>query len=113
MESGYNDISRYEEFHNQIKAHKNALLSLIEEINAAGDVVFAYGASTRGNTVLQYMDLSTGSIPFAVDRNPMKIGREMSGVKIPIISEKHAREKTQDTCLRYLIILKKSLFKES
>ena len=39
------------------------------------------------------MDLSTGSIPFAVDRNPMKIGREMSGVKIPIISEKHAREK--------------------
>lgn len=60
----------------------------IEKIN--GRTTYIYGASTRGATLLQYAGLDEKAIPYAVERNPDKVGTMYLG-KIPVISEKQAR----------------------
>lgn len=55
--------------------------------------VYVYGASTRGNTLLQVYHLDWQQISFAVDRNPAKWGKKTVGTDIPIISEEEARKK--------------------
>ena len=52
-----------------------------------------YGASTKGNIILQFCNISNKQIGFAADRNEEKWGRETPGSKIPIISEKSSRSK--------------------
>ena len=58
--------------------------------------VFLYGASTKGNTFLQYYNLDYKKIPFAAERTPSKWGRYTVGSGIKIISEKKARKLNPD-----------------
>ena len=58
--------------------------------------VFLYGASTKGNTVLQYYNLTSKKIPFAAERSPPKWGRYTVGTGIKIISEEKARSMNPD-----------------
>ena len=60
-----------------------------------------YGASTRGNTLLQYYELNSELILAAAERNPEKWGKKTVGSQIPIISEKQARSEKPD----YFLIL--------
>jgi NDP-4-keto-2,6-dideoxyhexose 3-C-methyltransferase len=60
-----------------------------------------YGASTRGNTLLQYFGLDNKLIQKAVERNPEKWGTKIASVGIPIISEEQARKEKPD----YMLVL--------
>lgn len=66
-----------------------------------GKTVYVYGASTRGNTLLQYCGLDHSLIKAAVERNPEKYGKVYGGTEIPIISEEQARKDKPD----YFLIL--------
>ena len=61
--------------------------------------IIGYGASTKGNVLLQYFGLDNKIISSAVERNPQKFGRLTPGTKIPIISEKRARISPPDLFL--------------
>jgi len=91
----------YEEFANRIKAIKDALRSFIEREVKKGKTVYLYGASTRGNTLLQYCGLDNTLITAAAERNPEKWGRKIASVGIPIISEEQARKDKPD----YMLVL--------
>lgn len=67
------------------------LRRVLEEAARSGHRTYAYGASTKGNVILQYCDLDRSLVQAAADRNPDKWGREMPGSDIPIISEEQAR----------------------
>ena len=56
-----------------------------------GKRIHVYGASTKGNTILQYADIDRALIEYAADRNPDKWGSETIGTHIPIISEEESR----------------------
>lgn len=73
-----------EEFREQLR-------SLLGDIKTEGKTVYLYGASTKGNTLLQYCGLDRATIVAAADRNPKKWGRRTPGTDIPIISEDDAR----------------------
>ena len=60
-----------------------------------------YGASAKGNALLQYFCLDTSIITAAAERNPEKFGRRTPGTNIPIISEDEARNAKPD----YFIVL--------
>jgi GDP-mannose 4,6-dehydratase len=62
--------------------------------------VYGYGASTKGNTILQYCELTSQNIMAIADRNPDKIGLRMS-TGIPIVSEQNMRTNNPD----YLFVL--------
>ena len=91
----------YEEFANRIKTIKNSLYGFIEKEVKRGKKVYVYGASTRGNTLLQYCGLDNTLIEAAVERNPEKWGKKIASVGIPIISEEQARRDKPD----YMFVL--------
>jgi hypothetical protein len=65
-------------------------MNLIKSLVADGKKIFGYGASTKGNVLLQYCGLTEKEIPFIAEVNPEKFGSFTPGTNIPIISEKEA-----------------------
>lgn len=91
----------YKEFAKRIKKNQKKLKCFIEKQVKRGKKVYAYGASTRGNTLLQYCGLNNRLITSAVERNPEKWGKKIASLGIPIISEDQARKEKPD----YMLIL--------
>jgi SAM-dependent methyltransferase len=67
------------------------LAALCHELVDDGKTIHIYGASTKGNTILQYAGIDSSVVPYAADRNPDKHGSETIGTNIPIISEEESR----------------------
>jgi len=93
--------SPYKRFKDNIERNKNDLLFFINQERAKGKKVFVYGASTKGNVLLQYCELNEEIIPCAAERNPRKWGTKTLGSGIPIVSEEDARAMTPD----YFLVL--------
>ena len=81
--------------------HKQKLLSLLLALKEQNSVVLGYGASTKGNTMLQYFGLDHRLISAAAERNPDKWGKVTVGTRIPIVSEDEARHTKPD----YFLVL--------
>lgn len=84
------EVSVYKNFYKKIVEHKVKLKKLINEINKRGEKVFGYGASTKGNVILQFCELTKKDIPYIAEVNEYKFGKQTPATKIPIISEKEA-----------------------
>ena len=65
---------------------------LIKNIKQKKQSIHGYGASTKGNILLQFCGFGKKEIDFIADRNPMKFNLYTPGTKIKIISEKKSRE---------------------
>jgi hypothetical protein len=89
------------EYQNQIDALKEQTVSFIREEVAKGKTVYGYGASTKGNTLLQYFELDHTLITAIAERSPYKFGLKTIGTNIPIISEDEMRAAKPD----YLLVL--------
>jgi NDP-4-keto-2,6-dideoxyhexose 3-C-methyltransferase len=81
----------FEGFRNRIGQHRDQLLSTIGEINKRGEKVLGYGASTKGNVILQYCGFTEKDIPYIAEVNEDKFGSYTPGTYIPIIPEKEAK----------------------
>ncbi len=91
----------YHDFAKRISNQKDKTIQFIKKEVERGKKVYIYGASTRGNTLLQYYGLDEKLIQAAADRNPIKWGKKIVGTEISIISEEQAREEKPD----YFLIL--------
>ena len=91
----------YREFCTRIERIKSNLNTLIRMEKAKGKKIFVYGASTKGNVLLQYFNIDSSVITAAADRNPEKWGSRTPGTNIPIISEETARKMKPD----YFLVL--------
>jgi hypothetical protein len=80
----------YREFEERVYRHRDDLTRLIRALNADGKKVLGYGASTKGNVVLQFCGLTPKDIPAIAEVNAEKFGRVTPGTHIPIVSEKDA-----------------------
>ena len=83
-----NDIKK---FVKRVKENKKKCLNFLEKCQIKGENVFIYGASTKGNTLLQYYGINSKMISYAAERSPEKWGKFTIGTGIKIISEKKAR----------------------
>lgn len=81
----------YKDFQSRINAHKRKLSSLLKKLKREGETIHVYGASTKGNTILQLCGIDNSIIDYAADRNPDKYGARTIGTDIPIISESESR----------------------
>ena len=90
----------YEKFMTKVDNELNKLKAFIKLINNDNKKAYLYGASTKGNCILQYCDIHEAQVKYAVERNPKKVGRSTS-TGIEIISEETMRENPPD----YLIVL--------
>ena len=95
----YKENSSYKEiikFIKRVKKNKIETLNFIKNKNKLGKKIFLYGASTKGNTLLQYYGLTDKEIPLAAERSKSKWGKYTVGSGIKIVSEDHARRLRPD-----------------
>jgi len=88
-------------FSEELKALKKTVVDFITVEKKNGKSIWAYGASTKGNTLLQYFELDHNLIDGIADRNPDKWGLHTLGTNIKIHPEEMMRMKKPD----YLLIL--------
>ncbi len=91
----------FEAFAARVADIREKLKTFVKRESAAGKKIYIYGASTKGNTLLQYCGLDHGSIVAAADRNPEKWGHQTPLTRIPIVSEDAARKDKPD----YFLVL--------
>ncbi len=89
------------EFEDRIFKHRKNLKDLIEALVADGKKVFGYGASTKGNVLLQFCGFTNTQIPFIAEVNKDKFGSITPGTHIKIISEDEAKALKPD----YFLVL--------
>jgi SAM-dependent methyltransferase len=81
----------YKNFQDRVNVHKEELISLLKRLKKEGNRIHIYGASTKGNTILQWCGIDNRIIDFAAERNPDKYGARTLGTDIPIVSEAESR----------------------
>lgn len=86
----------YRDFQNRIDHHREELTDLLRKFKYGGAKIHIYGASTKGNTILQWCGIDNMTIDFAAERNPEKYGATTLGTNIPIVSEEESRAMNPD-----------------
>jgi hypothetical protein len=86
----------YKDFQDRINVHRQKLVQLITDLKKKGAKIHIYGASTKGNTILQWCGIDHRLIEYAAERNPDKYGARTLGTDIPIISEAESRAMKPD-----------------
>ena len=104
----YNSLEVWKDLEQRVKAVGKQLKDFITDSSRDGFTTAVYGASTRGNTLLQYYDLDHQLLPYAIDRDSNKHGKYMVGTKIPIISEEEGIVRNPD----FLLVLPYSYITE-
>lgn len=100
-QDGFNGFAIFEKFIEDMEEHKKRLLSFIEGEKQKDKKIYGYGASTKGNVLLQYCGLTAQDILGIAEVNEDKFGKLTPGTQIPILSEKDAKAMNPD----YFIVL--------
>ena len=87
-----NKVSTFTKFFKNINESKKKLNNLIKTIKNKNQNIHCYGASTKGNVLLQYFKINHKKIDFVAERNKNKYGLYTPGSRIKIISEKTSRK---------------------
>tara|TARA_A100001011_G_C14308699_1_gene844461 strand:+ start:1688 stop:2914 length:1227 start_codon:yes stop_codon:yes gene_type:complete len=87
-----NKTSTFQKFFKNINKLKKDLNLLIKSIKDKNQNVHGYGASTKGNVILQYFKINNNKINYIAERNKNKYGLFTPGTNIKIISEKTSRD---------------------
>lgn len=96
FELGLDTDAPYAAFRRNIKKIGKELIAFLRKAKAQKKLVHGYGASTKGNTTLQYCGVTPSLVPAIADRNPDKWGSSTIGTNIPIISEDESRRQKPD-----------------
>src|SRR6267378_2316172 len=93
---GLAQLQTYRKFARTAAEHRNHLVRCLTNLKRAGKKVLGYGASTKGNVLIQFCGLDTNLVSCIAEVNPDKFGSYTPGTKIPIISESEARATRPD-----------------
>ena len=97
----YNSSHTHLNFFKSIKEHKKFLKDLLLNLIDMKKKVIGYGASTKGNVILQFCNLTSSDIKFIVDVNKDKNNKYTPGSLIRIQSEKEIKRYNPD----YMLVL--------
>lgn len=89
------------EFDVRCQTQKQNMMNLLTKLREDGKTVCIYGASTKGNTLMQYYGIDSSMVICAAERNPQKFGCRTPLTNVPIVSEEVVREMKPD----YMIVL--------
>ena len=92
----YNEINTQKKFFLNCKKNKTLLVNLLKKLKKNNKIVYGYGASTKGNVILQYCRIKDNLINKIVEINKFKYNKYTPGTKIKIISESEAKSINPD-----------------
>lgn len=88
-ERGLFDEPTYEAFRDRVESIRGSLMDLLRGLKAEGNRIAAYGASARGNTLLNYYGIGPELIDYVADRNTLKHGLFTPGMHVPVTPDEH------------------------
>lgn len=100
LKNGYNTSEKYLEFFDNMVREKEKFLNFLRAERKLGKIFWGYGASTKGNTIIQWFELTDKDINGIAERQSRKFGLKCVGSNIPIFSEDDARLSKPD----YMIV---------
>jgi len=86
----------FENFFKDILNQRVKLQKIIKKIKDKKKIIHGYGASTKGNVLLQFYNINNKDVTYIADRNPLKYNLFTPGTKIRIISENNSRKLKPD-----------------
>ena len=89
------------DFYQKIQDLKKQTIDFITEVKSKGKTICGYGASSKGNTLLQYFGIDNTHLDAIAERSPFKYGHKTIGTNIPILSEEDVRNLNPD----YMLVL--------
>ena len=92
----YNEITTFKIFYKNILRHKKLFRNLLIDLKKNNKKVIGYGASTKGNVLLQFCKIDSNLISSICEVNKFKYGMYTPGSKIKIISEEKAKKLKPD-----------------
>ncbi len=92
-------ITTYDEFARRVRVIKRDLISFLKRLKKQGKRIVGYGASAKGNVLLNYCAITTGLLDYVVDSIPYKQGRYTPGTHIPIYPESKLEKDMPDYVL--------------
>jgi SAM-dependent methyltransferase len=95
------DENLWKDFGDNISSLKAQVLAFLHQAKREGKKVYGYGASTKGNTLLQLFGITPDLMTAIAERSPYKFGLQTVGTNIPICSEEEMRAANPD----YLLVL--------
>ena len=96
-----NELQTFKDFFKKCEKQKKILRNLPISLKSAGKKVIGYGASTKGNVILQFCNIDKKLIKYIGEVNPYKFNKFTPGTKIKIISEVQLKKLKPD----YLLVL--------
>ena len=101
LRMGLHSPRPFREFEDRVFEHRENLKNLISSLSADGKKIAGYGASTKGNVLLQFCNFTSKEICCIAEVNPDKFGAFTPGTNIPIVSEEEAKAMKPD----YMLVL--------
>lgn len=98
---GANEIHTYRAFAASVMNMKSGLVEFIDNARASRRRIVGYGAPAKATTLLCFCNIGIDKIPYIVDENPLKQGKYLPGVHIPILAPERLDQDTPD----YILIL--------
>lgn len=108
---GLNSVACYKKFIKKVLKLKLKLKKLIRNIKLQRKTIHGYGASTKGNVLLQFFGLTNEDIKIIADRNILKNNFYTPGTKIRIVTEEYSRKLEPDYYLVLPWHFKKEILK--
>ncbi len=85
--NGYGDIRVYRDFAARVWKTRDELLELLQKLKGEGRKIFALGAPAKGATLLNSFGIGRDILDCATEVNPLKTGKFIPGVRLPILDE--------------------------
>ena len=100
-DAGLNRLATYDGFTARVEAVREDFLDFLKAARDDGKTISAYGAAAKGNTFLNFCQVTRDDIVCAYDANPAKQGRSLPGSHIPVFAPQTVTQTKPD----YLLIL--------
>ena len=111
-EAAMADNAPFDRLRNRILNHRDEVLNFFQMMKGKGQKVYGYGASTKGNVVMNFCGLGPKDIVAIADRNPEKPGLVTPGSRIPMISQKAFRALKPKVALTFIWHLRKEVIQD-
>jgi 2-polyprenyl-3-methyl-5-hydroxy-6-metoxy-1,4-benzoquinol methylase len=105
---GLIEVEKYLIFADKVKAIKRNILDFLIKAKRKNKSIVGYGAHAEAHTLLNYCGVDPDFLDYTVDRNPIKQGKFLAGIRIPIFHP----DKISETKPDYVLILPWSIKKE-